>query len=79
MFSLGGFVGAIAVGPFLKFGKKTCIHINNIILTIGCLLSIIINIYVVTVGRFICGFSVGAFSVLVPSYINEVSPTELKG
>lgn len=37
------------------------------------------NIYVVTVGRFIFGLSAGAFSVFVPSYINEVTPTELKG
>jgi sugar porter (SP) family MFS transporter len=37
------------------------------------------NIYVVTVGRFLFGLSAGAFSVFVPSYINEVTPTELKG
>jgi MFS family permease len=33
----------------------------------------------VTFGRFLFGLSAGAFSVFVPSYINEVTPTELKG
>ena len=32
-----------------------------------------------TFGRFLFGLSAGAFSVFVPSYINEVTPTELKG
>ncbi len=48
-------------------------------LTIGCVLCLIKNIYVVTIGRFLFGLSAGAFSVFVPSYINEVTPTELKG
>ena len=39
--SLGAFAGSLIVGPFLKFGKKICIHVNNIILTLGCLLSLI--------------------------------------
>ena len=39
--SLGAFAGALTAGPFVKFGKKTCIHVNNIILTIGCVLCLI--------------------------------------
>jgi MFS family permease len=34
---------------------------------------------IVLVGRFIFGFAVGSFSVFVPGFINELSPTELKG
>ena len=77
--SLGAFCGAISAGPFVKFGKKKCIHITNVLLTIGCILCLVKNIYVVTVGRFLFGLSAGAFSVFVPSYINELTPTELKG
>jgi len=77
--ALGAFTGSISAGAFVKFGKKKCIHVNNIILAIGCILCLVKNIYVVTVGRFIFGLSAGSFSVFVPSYINEVTPTELKG
>ena len=31
------------------------------------------------IGRFIQGLSAGTFSVFVPSFINEITPTELKG
>jgi len=33
----------------------------------------------VVAGRFIFGVGTGAFSVFVPSFINELTPTELKG
>jgi MFS family permease len=77
--SLGAFCGAISAGPFVKYGKKKCIHLTNILLTMGCILCLVKNIYVVSVGRFLFGLSAGAFSVFVPSYINELTPTELKG
>ena len=39
-----------------------------------------IKVYgVVLAGRFLFGLAGGAFSVFVPSFINEVTPTELKG
>ena len=76
--SLGAFTGAIFAGAFVKFGKKKCIHVNNIILMVGCALCLVKNLYVVTVGRFIFGLSAGSFSVFVPSYINEITPTEMK-
>ncbi len=37
------------------------------------------NIYVVVVGRFIFGLAAGSFTVFVPSFINELTPIELKG
>ena len=54
-------------------------HITNILVIIGCSLTCIQNEYLILIGRFIFGFAAGAFSVFVPSFINELSPTEMKG
>ncbi len=46
---------------------------------IGCSLTLVKIKEVVVAGRFIFGLGAGAFSVFVPSFINEITPTELKG
>lgn len=77
--SLGAAIGSLASGPFTKYGKKTCIHAANILLILGCSLTLIKVKIVVAIGRFIFGLAAGGFSVFVPSFINELTPTELKG
>lgn len=76
---LGAAIGSLTSGPFTRFGKKTCIHFANILVIIGCSLTLVKILEVVAVGRFILGLAVGTFSVFVPGFINELSPTELKG
>jgi major inositol transporter-like SP family MFS transporter len=77
--SIGFAVGALGAGPFTKYGKKNCIHINNVLFIIGCSLSLVSNIAALLTGRLIAGVAGGAFSVFVPSFINEITPVELKG
>lgn len=77
--SLGAAIGSLASGPFTKYGKKTCIHAANALLILGCTLTLVKVKAVVAVGRFIFGLAAGGFSVFVPSFINELTPTELKG
>ena len=77
--SLGAAIGSLFSGPFQRFGKKTCIHATNLILIIGCGLTLVHIKEVVVAGRFLFGLTAGAFSVFVPSFINELSPTEMKG
>jgi MFS family permease len=77
--TLGAAVGALSSGPLTRFGKKNCIHFANIVLIVGCGLTLIQNIYIVVVGRFLFGLAAGSFTVFVPSFINELTPTELKG
>ena len=77
--SLGAAIGSLTSGPFTKYGKKRCIHVTNIILIIGCSLTLVKIPEVVAVGRFLFGYSAGAFSVFVPSFFNELIPLELKG
>lgn len=77
--SLGAAIGSLTAGPFTKYGKKNCIHFTNLLLVIGCSLTLVKVKEVVAAGRFIFGLTTGAFSVFVPGFINEVTPTELKG
>jgi MFS family permease len=78
--ALGSAIGSLVAGPPAeKFGKLKSMHITNILVIIGCALTCIQNEYVILIGRFIFGFAAGAFSVFVPSFINELSPTEMKG
>lgn len=77
--SLGLAVGSLTAGPLASIGKKNCIFIANILVAIGCTLTLIKVKEVVAVGRFIYGYAGGAFSVFVPSFINELTPTEYKG
>lgn len=77
--SVGMAIGALFSAPFTKFGKKNCIHFTNILVLIACGLCLVKKLGVVLAGRFLYGVAGGAFSVFVPSFINEVTPVELKG
>ena len=51
----------------------------NLILIIGSVLALIDNMWVISVGKFLSGFSSSGIMVYGPSYVNEVAPIELKG
>ena len=51
----------------------------NALVISGCGISLINNIWVILVGRFIWGLGAGSFTVFVPKFINETAPTEKKG
>jgi len=77
--SLGAAIGSLTSGPLMKIGKKNCIHLCNAVVILGATLTLVKNLPTVAVGRFLYGLAAGAFSVFVPSFINEITPTELKG
>lgn len=77
--SLGFAVGCLTTGPLVVIGKKNCIHLANLVLIIGCSLTLVQVKEVVAVGRFLFGLAGGSFTVFVPSFINELTPNELKG
>lgn len=63
----------------MKFGKLRLIHIFNAVLCVGCGFCLVKNIKARSLGSFILGISIGVYSVLVPQFINETAPSELKG
>ena len=76
--SLGTALGSLFTGPLARFGKKNCMHIANLIVIIGGSLTLVANIYVILAGRFLFGFGAGMFAAYVPSFINEITPVELR-
>lgn len=79
--TLGAAVGAIAGGKLSdKFGRKKIIMnlaIIFIISTVGC--SVSPNIETMIVFRTLLGLAVGATSVIVPTFLAEMAPTNIRG
>ena len=79
MVPLGATLGAFLGGPLSIGGRRRGILLANILVLLGCGVTLIPNTIPVCVGRFFYGISSGIFSFLVPKFINEVSPVALSG
>ena len=78
----GEAIGALYSGNIAFLGRWNCILIVNAVLVVGvCYFCVtFVDIFwVLCVGRFIYGTSVGGFSVFCPKYIAETAPIEVKG
>lgn len=75
----GAMISSLGSGYLMKFSKLNLIHGVNIVLIVGNLICQIDTVWVQLVGRFMWGLAVGVFTVLVPKFINETAPSELKG
>ncbi len=76
---MGAAIGTLTAGNFVKYGKKNCIHGANLIVILGAALTLVRLKEILLLGRFIYGLAAGSFCVFVPSYISEITPTELRG
>ncbi|MBP2034101.1 major inositol transporter-like SP family MFS transporter [Clostridium algifaecis] len=78
---LGAALGAVIMGRFSdKYGRKKILKLLAAIFffsTIGCALSPTASIIIVC--RFVVGLGVGGVSVVVPTLLAEMAPTELRG
>ena len=81
MFTLGGFIGAMAGGPAgNKYGRLRTMMGTIFFFVLGPVFEALApNIGVLALGRLISGFGAGASVVVVPIYISEISPPEEKG
>ena len=77
----GGFLGGLGIGPLADSqGRRAALFATTVPLTIGTLISASADGFVsMTVGRLITGVGVGASSQIVPLYLSEVSPPNLRG
>uniref|UniRef100_A0A914L769 Major facilitator superfamily (MFS) profile domain-containing protein n=1 Tax=Meloidogyne incognita TaxID=6306 RepID=A0A914L769_MELIC len=84
IFAVGGIVGGLFCGYFAdKFGRKTALILNNVIALIATVFFVLAKLfdvrYLFTAGRLIIGVNAGLNTGLVPMYLTEVSPVNIRG
>ncbi|KAM9344069.1 solute carrier family 2, facilitated glucose transporter member 5-like [Pholidichthys leucotaenia] len=84
MFPLGGFFGSLMVAPLVnKLGRKGTLLFNNIFSIVPAVMmgvSEIAKSYeIIIVARFIVGICAGLSSNVVPMYLGEMAPKNLRG
>lgn len=77
---IGAAFGAVGSGPLLQIlSRKQSLIFTDILGMCGLGISLISNLYVLFIARFIIGVAVGLNSSLVPLYIKEYTPLSLSG
>ncbi|CAG9317949.1 unnamed protein product [Blepharisma stoltei] len=78
---IGAMFGALAAGPLsdIKGRKPTIIAADCAFVTGSILMASAPNIWVLMLGRFIVGLGVGSAAMVVPIYLAESAPRELRG
>ncbi|VDN52181.1 unnamed protein product [Dracunculus medinensis] len=84
IFSVGGMFGGLASGWFAdRMGRKGAMLFNNLIAVIAAVLmtgSKYVNAYpLMIIGRIVIGIHSGLNTGLVPMYLTEISPINLRG
>jgi MFS family permease len=53
--------------------------IINVVGIVGAFITIIPNTFTFIIGRFLGGYTTGAFGVTMPLFLNEISPPDISG
>ncbi|KAG0236288.1 hypothetical protein BGW42_003700 [Actinomortierella wolfii] len=80
--TVGGLLGSLFVGGWMadRFGRRKAMLANNAFMLLGSLLMGNAGTYgQMLFGRFLIGIGCGNFTVIVPLYLAEISPPELRG
>jgi sugar porter (SP) family MFS transporter len=78
---LGAIAGALTIGRVSeRFGRKRTLGIVGLTFSVGIVIVAAANSYgVMLIGRLIMGLGVGGVSALVPTYLSEISPAQIRG
>ncbi|XP_059230879.1 solute carrier family 2, facilitated glucose transporter member 5 isoform X3 [Mustela nigripes] len=84
MFPFGGFLGSLMVGPLVnKFGRKGTLLFNNIFSIVPAILmgcsEVARSFEMIIVSRLLVGICAGLSSNVVPMYLGELAPKNLRG
>uniref|UniRef100_A0A3B4BJS8 Major facilitator superfamily (MFS) profile domain-containing protein n=1 Tax=Periophthalmus magnuspinnatus TaxID=409849 RepID=A0A3B4BJS8_9GOBI len=84
IFPVGGMIGSFSVGLFVnRFGRKNSMLGANILAVLSAVLmgfsQLAGSFEMLIVGRFIVGVFCGLCTGFVPMYVEEISPTSLRG
>lgn len=78
---LGAFFSCLLAGPICdKYGRKPVIIVADVLFIIGSiLLTVTLSIEVLILGRFLVGIGIGITSIVIPVYLSEIAPNEIRG
>jgi MFS transporter, SP family, sugar:H+ symporter len=78
---LGAMIGAAVAGRLSdRLGRKRLIIIAAVVFTAGALLAALApTVAILVAARFILGLAVGCAALVVPLYLAEIAPTEIRG
>lgn len=78
---VGAMVGALGCGPLTdRFGRRNIVILAAVVFGVGAIVAgLAPTAIVLVVGRIILGLAVGLASVIVPLYIAEISPPDIRG
>ena len=78
---LGAMAGAGSAGPLSdRLGRRRIILIAALIFSVGAIgAALAPNVGVLVLFRIVLGLAVGAAALIVPLYLSEVAPTEIRG
>lgn len=79
--TLGCMFGAFFCGPIAdRWSRRWSILMANIVFLIGSIIQCsAVNIPMIFIGRFIAGLSIGMLSMVVPLYLSELAPSNIRG
>ena len=78
---LGAAAGAASAGPLSdRLGRRNLIIIAAILFTVGAIgAALAPNVGVLVLFRVVLGLAVGTAALVVPLYLSEIAPTEIRG
>jgi MFS transporter, SP family, sugar:H+ symporter len=78
---LGAAIGAACAGPLSdRLGRRNLILIAAVTFTVGAIgAALSPNVAVLVLFRVVLGLAVGAAALIVPLYLSEIAPTEIRG
>ncbi|RCI16641.1 hypothetical protein L249_2575 [Ophiocordyceps polyrhachis-furcata BCC 54312] len=81
MITFGAFIGALNQGWIADaYSRKYSIILAVLIFTIGSIIQVsAVNYSMLVFARFVGGIGIGQLSMVVPLYISEISPPEIRG
>src|SRR3954453_2079185 len=78
---LGAMIGAALAGPLSdRMGRRRLIIIAGVTFTVGALAAAAApSAGALVAARFVLGLAVGSAALVVPLYLSEIAPTEIRG
>ena len=76
---IGAAIGSIFGGKFAWIGRRLAMILLSIWFIFGTMITLVFNFYFLILGKFIIGIIWGVYSVVVPLFINKITPVSISG